>query len=323
MSHKKKNLNSEAAGGQKPKYWLFYIILAFILIANAASLLWYFHSRSETKEKENFSLLNPIRAMVDKKDMIVSIQPLRDEINALTAGNPDISVYFEFLNTGANITVNKEAEFFPASLSKLPLAMTVVKKIERGEWQWGNELVLMPTDKDDRFGELYRQPIGTKFTLETLVKEMLINSDNTAYTMVLRNLEPDEFENTQTALGLDSFFSSEGKISAKNYVVILRALYNASYLSMANSEKLINLMAESHTNEFLSQGLPENVMFSHKVGISDEKNVYLDAGIVYLPNRPYFLIVMSNTANENKAKQEMKIISEKVYNYIANYKNEN
>jgi hypothetical protein len=91
---------------------------------------------------------------------------------------------------------------------------------------------------------------------------------------------------------------------------------------MSNSEKLIKMMADSETNDFLSKGIPKNIPFSHKVGISDEKNVYLDAGIVYLPNRPYFLIVMVNTPDENKAKAEMKEISEKVYSYVSEYNNE-
>jgi beta-lactamase class A len=326
MSHNYKNTKSESVNLKKSKNIWLYIILSVLLITNIVSLFFYFRTlniENSRSSKINISpFLNPLRAVVDKKDMIVSIQPLRDEINRLTDNNPDISIYFEFLNTGANISVNKDAEFFPASLSKLPLAMTVVKKIERGEWKWENELVLMPTDKDDRFGNLYKQPIGTRMTIENLVKEMLINSDNTAYTMILRNLEPEEFKATQKSLGLDSFFSNEGKISAKNYTVILRALYNASYLNISDSEKLIRMMADSETNDFLSKGVPKNVLFSHKVGISDEKSVYLDAGIVYLPNRPYFLIVMVNTSDENKAKVEMKEISEKVYNYINNYNNE-
>ncbi|MFZ2310790.1 MAG: serine hydrolase [Patescibacteria group bacterium] len=322
MKKKNKKITSELEIYKKSKNIWLYLVLALLVITNIISLIFYLNSDTNTEKHKISPLLNPLRTMVNKKDMIVSIQPLRDEINKLTENNSDISVYFEFLNTGANIVVNKDAEFFPASLSKLPLAMTVVKKIERGEWQWGNELVLMPTDKDNRFGNLYQQPIGTRITIENLVREMLVNSDNTAYTMILRNLEPEEFITTQKSLGLDSFFSNEGKISAKNYTVILRALYNSSYLEEANSEKLIKMMANSEINDFLSKGLPGDVAFSHKVGISDEKNVYLDAGIVYLPNRPYFLIVMVNTPDENKAKSEMKEISEKVYSYISNYSNE-
>lgn len=320
MKNKEEKLEKKVKKNYK-KYLVFVIFFVVVILTNIVTYKLV-GSKNTILDLNKFPLLNPISTIVDQKDMIVSIQPLRDDINAFEADNPDISIYFEFLNTGANITVNKDAEFFPASLSKLPLVMTAVKKIERGEWKWENELVIMPMDKDDRFGELYKQPIGTKMTIEALIKEMLINSDDTAYTMILRNLEPDEFKTTQQKLGLDSFFSSEGKISANNYVVILRSLYNSSYLKLEDSEKLIKMMADSTTNEFLSKGLPSDVTFSHKVGISKEDNVYLDAGIVYLPERPYFLVVMINSKDEEQVKKDMKYISEMVYNYISSYNKE-
>jgi len=36
----------------------------------------------------------------------------------------------------------------PASLIKVPLAMAVMKKIESGDWNLYNELVLMKEDRD-------------------------------------------------------------------------------------------------------------------------------------------------------------------------------
>lgn len=315
--------NKPTQSNKWSKQLLFLIIFLFLIILT--NIITYKIVQSNISKIKNidFSLINPARQFINQDDMIVNIQPLREQLQSLGENNPNISIYFEFLNTGSNIAVNKDAEFFPASLSKLPLALSAVKKIERGEWEWGNELVIMPMDKDDRFGELYKKPIGTKITIEELIREMLVNSDNTAYSMILRNLEPDEFKNTQKHLGMDSFFSEDGKISAKNYVVILRALYSSTYLSLDNSEKVINMMINSNTNIFLSAGLPSGVKFSHKIGISKEKNVYLDAGIVYVPDRPYFLIVMINGIDEKKVAESMKNISEVVYNYVENYDDEN
>jgi len=330
MSKNKEELKKIEKMQKKQKSAIMALVALAVILAGAN--LWTFFYYVPGKNNLNnspgnfnadkYKFLDPARGIYDKKDLIVDVQPLRDELNKI-GEDKRISIYFEFLPTGANIAVNKDAQFFPASLLKLPLAMTAVKKIERGEWKWENELVIMPTDKDERYGNLYQKPIGTKLSIEELVKEMLINSDNTAYLMILRNLEPDEFQNTQKHLGLENFFSEDGKISAKNYAVILRALYSSSYLDPEDSEKLIELMAGSKTNEYLSAGLPEGVAISHKIGVSREENVHLDAGIVYVPNRPYFLIVMINTPDREMAKKEMKEISGKIYNYIANYRFEN
>ena len=78
--------------------------------------------------------------------------------------------------TGSNISLNKDAEFYPASLLKVPVAMAVARKIEKGEWKWTKQLVLMSTDKDDKFGTLYKEPTNSTHTIENLVRRSLSDS---------------------------------------------------------------------------------------------------------------------------------------------------
>lgn len=306
----------------------FYIIsvlavaVAVLFTINVWLIFWYVPNKTNGDIKNitsKYEFLDPTRELYEKKDLIINIQPLRDELNEIAKNNPDISIYFEYLLTGANITVNKDAEFWPASLLKVPVAMAAVKKIENGIWKWKNELVIMPSDKNERFGELYKQPIGTRLAIEELIKLVLTESDNTANFILVRNLEPSEFQDIYNHLGLIDFMSNNGKISAKKYSIIFRALYNASYLSEENSQKLLSLMTETKFKEYIGSGLPKDIKFSHKIGISDDKEVFLDSGIVYLPKRPYMLTVMINTKDINLAQKQMKEVSEKVYNYIASY----
>ncbi len=231
----------------------------------------------------------------------------------------DVSVYFEYLSTGANIAINKDADFFPASLLKVPVAMAVAKKIEKGEWKWDNKLVLMATDKDEKFGNLYKQPTGSIFTIDELVRRSLSDSDNTANLILLKNLELTEINDAYTHMGLEGFLETDGNISAKKYSEILRTLYNSSYLSDENSEKILSYLAAKTFMEYLGSALPENIIFSHKIGIDAEKKIYLDSGIVYLANRPYILVVMTGSKTDEQAKDIMKDISDKVFNYIKNY----
>ncbi|MDD4901640.1 MAG: class A beta-lactamase-related serine hydrolase [Patescibacteria group bacterium] len=310
----------------KKKFWLIIIgVIAFLSLGfNLWAIFFYapkFCFTDNEIKKSQFSLLNPARSIYEQKDLIVNVQPLRDELDKIGA-DPDISIYFEYLPTGANIAVNKEAEFFPASLVKLPVVMAAAKKVASGQWRWQNELVLMSNDKDDKFGELYQSPIGTTFTIDDLSVKALAESDNTAYHMLLRNLEPAELEEMHQHLGLEDFFTADGKISAKKYSVILRALYGSSYLPEEYSQKLLKIMTQSSFNQYLASGLPKDILFAHKIGVSDEQDVVLDAGIVYLPGRPYLLAVMIKTKDMAAAEIQMKNISEKVYSYIANYSEE-
>ena len=48
--------------------------------------------------------------------------------------------------------------------------------------------------------------------------------------------------------------------------------------------------------------------------------MFIDSGIVYEKSRPYILTVMTKNETEQQAKEIMKDISEKVYNYVREYR---
>lgn len=295
------------------------LFLAVLGVTNAGT---YFLSsqKGEVADRSQFSLLNPARAFIKQKDLIINFQPIRDYLNDKYEADPSVSVYFEYLPTGANIAISKDAEFYPASLLKTPVAMAAAKKIDKGEWEWNNKLVLMSGDKDDKFGTLYKEPTGSIFTIEELVRRSLVDSDNTAHFMLLRNLELSEINNVYAHMGLDGFLETNGNISAKRYSVILRALYNSSYLSEENSQKIISFLSEEPFRDYIGGGIPDNIVFAHKIGVDTGKKIYLDSGIIYLRNRSYTLTVMTKSKTEENAKAIMKDISERVFNYVKEYK---
>lgn len=302
------------------------IILILIFVASAILNVYLFFGggndigENAEQNKNQFSLLNPARKFIEQKDLIINFQPLRDYLNNKYEADSNVSIYFEYLPTGANIAISKDAEFYPASLLKVPAAMAAAKKIDKGEWKWDNKLVLMSTDKDDKFGTLYKEPTGSVFTIEELVRRSLVDSDNTAHFILLRNLEISEINNVYAHMGLDGFLETDGSISAKRYSVILRALYNSSYLSDASSQKIISFLSEEESKEFLESGLPGDITFAHKIGIDTGKKIYLDSGIIYFGRRPYILVAMIRSKTEAQAKEIMKDISEKVFDYVKNYK---
>lgn len=268
------------------------------------------------KMKNQYKFLDPAQGFYKQKDLIVDFQPLRNELNEI-GKNKNISIYFEYLPTGANISVNKDIALWPASLMKIPVAMAVMKKIEKGEWKLENELVLFNDDKDSRFGELYKEPVGSRFTILKLLDEMLINSDNTSRSIFMRNLDVSEITEVLENLGIEDVFNEDREVTTKKFSIFWRSLFVASYLSPEHSQKLLEIMNQSPSQNYLRQGMPENIPFSHKIGVSDD--VYSDSGISYAPNRPFIITVMMREKDENKMEETMKLIMEKSYNYVANY----
>ena len=299
-----------------------YVFVAIFLVAlGVTNVGTYFLGSSAKVEiaSSKFSLLNPARAFIKQKDLIVNFQPLRDYLNDKYEADPNISIYFEYLPTGASIAINKDAEFYPASLLKVPVAMAVAKKVERGDWKWTNELVLMSTDKDDKFGTLYKEPSNSTFTIEELVRRSLTDSDNTAHFILVRNLEMEEMKDVYDHMGLAGFLETKGSLSAKKYSVLMRALYSASYTTEENSQKLLSYLSQSPFSSYSQSGLPKGVSFAHKIGVDESRKVYLDSGIIYEKNRHYILTVMTKNKDEQIAQKIMADISGKVYNYVKDY----
>jgi len=298
--------------------------LVVILIAiNSWLLYFYIKNRgadSTVSKNDEYNLLNPARKFVKQEDLIINLQPLRDYLNDTYGENEKVSIYFEYLPTGSNISINKDTEFYPASLLKVPITMAVAKKIEKGEWKWTNELVLMPSDKNKGFGSLYKEPSNSTYTIDELVRRSLSDSDNTANFILVRNLEISEIEDVNSHIGFSGIITASGNLSAKRYSIIFRALYNSSYLSEESSQKLLSYLSQSPFKEYIESALPSDIPFAHKIGTEKEKGIYLDSGIVYAPNRPYILTIMIKSKNEQLAQEKMKDISEKVYNYIKEYK---
>lgn len=263
-----------------------------------------------------YPFLDPAQGLFQKKDLIVNVQPLRDELEAIGKNKP-ITIYFEYLNTGANISVNKDLAIWPASLMKIPVAMAVMKKVERGEWKLTNELVLLEEDKDNKYGDLFKNAVGTRFTIQKLLEDMLINSDNSAKNIFLRNVRATETDEVLDHLGIEDIIGADYKVRSKKYSVFWRSLYTASYLTPEHSQFLIEMMSRSPHRQYLEQGTPNDVRFSHKIGIAD--NVHADSGILYLSRRPYILTVMLEENNTQRAAETMKDISSKVYSYVTSH----
>lgn len=306
---------------------LFFILLLIVIVYFVFSDKKHRKDHSFKDKLERYEFLDPTRNLLEQKDAITNIQSLRETLNQIVereASSSKISIYFEFLNTGANIDVNKEEKIWPVSLAKLPLAMLAMKKVENGEWKETDFLEALDENLNSGSGALYKEGSEIKFEVWKLIVEMLINSDNTAYRIIKRNTTLQERQEMAVEVGLGQLFDDQGKVSAKEYSRLFRSLYTASYLNQENSQKLLKVLSQNNFIEFVNLGLPNEIFFSHKQGENTKLNVYADSGIVYVPNRPYVLSVMlepiNNTdkAGKEYAKGIMQEVSKKTYEFIKN-----
>lgn len=115
----------------------------------------------------NYPLLDPAREYIAPENYIINLQDLRVYLHGLELKYPDsISIYYEQVNSGSNISVNKNLRLFPASLSKLVQAILITKKVENGFLSWGQKISILPKDISFESGDLYKRVGQNQFFLE-------------------------------------------------------------------------------------------------------------------------------------------------------------
>lgn len=278
--------------------------VVFLLLIACAGLALYSYSDYGAQDfrgdLSRYPYIDPARHLIAQEHYFPTIDPLRKRVMQMTADfektGRRATVYIEYLNTGANISINQDLSLFPASLIKLPVAIAAMKRVQDGDWDLMNELVLLEGDKDTASGDLEdligRNQVGTRFTIDELLRRQLAESDNTANAILLRNTGEKQLLDMVGALGLEDLVRPDDSITSKEYSRILRALYSASYLNRENSNYLLSLLDDSSWNQFFTRDLEGEVPFPHKYGEHITLRIFADAGIMYILDRPVLLIAV-------------------------------
>ncbi len=274
--------------------------------------------------KSEYKYINPAVLADIGKHFIVNFQPLRDELREIVKNySHKTYIYFSYLNNGSWIGVNERENFAAASLAKVPLSIAIYKASEQKKIDLDQFYTIEELDLNSAFGELYKNSKDRVFTIEELIKIMLEQSDNTALNGLLNVFSrigiDNPYDEVYQAFGwvLDMNQNvNANEINLKTLSNMFLSLYNANYISLENSEKILNYLANTEFNDKIVAGVPTGVLVSHKIGISGGTNTFSDCGIVYAPQRHYLLCVGSDGAEESEANDFMKKTSEAVYKFV-------
>ena len=79
--------------------------------------------------------------------MIADFTPLKNNVQEyLNNKKKNVSVYVVNLRNGVSMGINEKNKFWPASLNKLPIAVAVMKKIEKGGLRLDTSLQILESD---------------------------------------------------------------------------------------------------------------------------------------------------------------------------------
>ncbi|MBX4192336.1 class A beta-lactamase-related serine hydrolase [Candidatus Parcubacteria bacterium] len=212
-----------------------------------------------------------------------------------------ISIYYRDLNTSQWVGVNTDVTFSAASMLKVATLITVLR-VTQTEPTLLSKTVLIQ-GKPDAITQDFHPPknpikIGYEYSVNTLIEHLIEQSDNVANRALQKIVGDDAIEKTFKDLELPlGTVGDEDIYTAREYSHLYRALYNATYLSREDSEKVLTLLSQTDFDDGLVAGVPEGTVVSHKFGErnlppSEFKELH-DCGIVYYPEHPYFICVMT------------------------------
>ena len=219
------------------------------------------------------------------------------------------SVYYRDLNNGQWIGINEKEEFSSASLIKLPVLIALLKQEEVQPGILHKVVTVSPLDAQGIIEQDIKPKntlvIGESYTLLEIAERMIQESDNVAMNILLKNIDEKYRTGVFEAVGVDARQADrEILVRVKDYAGFFRTLFNASYLSRHNSERALDILSKTSFDKGIVAGVPKGIIVSHKFGersgykddILVSKQLH-DCGIIYYPNKPYILCIMTRGNN--------------------------
>lgn len=229
------------------------------------------------------------------------------------------SVYVKELNGNSWTAVNGDEKYMPGSLMKVPELIAYLKMNELRPGTLDKVIPFNKVEVIDRTTNFNSKSIqlGHQYTVRELLKYMISYSDNNATALLNNNIDLEVFKKVFTDLNLPApdWGAKSYPISAKEFTVFMRALYNGTYLNDENSEIATKLLSQCDFKQGMIAGLPAHTKVAHKfgeAGTTTEQQLS-ESAIVYLDNNPYMITVMTRGNDYKKLPQVIKEISSAVY----------
>ena len=242
--------------------------------------------------------------------------------------------------TGLRLAINADRRFHAASTMKVAILLDIGKAIDEGRIRPNDTLhvrnrFLSAIDRtpfridaeSDGYPQLHKL-IGRTAKISDLTEWMIVSSSNLATNLLLDYITLEEAQKVLRDAGVSGMelrrSVDDTKAHEQNFnnettadgLLQLFATLRGDFLSKASRDMAINILLQQRFNSMIPAPLPSHASVAHKTG--EISTACHDAGIIYLPERePYILVVLTEVlAEANGRRETIAKISEAVFQFL-------
>jgi beta-lactamase class A len=245
-------------------------------------------------------------------DLRSVVEQIADEFG-LTA----VAVAYHDYETHTEWSFHGERWFHAASTMKIPVLLGVFARIHAGELELRSRVHVRNRFVGAADGQSFRvsrsreadavvhQAIGKTLSVGELARQMIVTSSNLATNLLVELIGIESIRATLDGLHLDGIevrrcvedeaaFDAgiNNRVTAEGLLQSLRLMAEERAFSPELSRAMLEILHDQEFRRGIPAGLPPEARVAHKTG--EISTVAHDAGIVYLPDRePYALVVLT------------------------------
>jgi beta-lactamase class A len=259
------------------------------------------------------------------------------------SGAKAIAVALHDAETGLELHYKADRWFHAASTIKVPILLGVFAAIDRGDLLPHSrvhvrnrflsvvENVPFRVESGRDANSVVHDAIGKMMRVDELAYHMITTSSNLATNLLLGVIGPDSVNRTLKELDVDEGIEVKrgvedelafdkginNMVTADGLLRILVLLSEGKAFSPALSRRMMDILHGQEFNQGIPARLPKGTRVAHKTG--EISTVAHDAGVVYLPKRkPYVLVILTEWDPEGSGRSRtIAAISHTIYEFLT------
>jgi len=241
--------------------------------------------------------------------------------SALIGAKGTYGIVVKNLKTGEAYSINAHKVYEPGSLYKIWVMATAFVKIQNGILKADELLSEDVNVLSDKFNISSKTAEMTEgiitLTVNQALEQMITISHNYATLLLMERIKRSSINSFLAKNGFNESSLGEPPHSTPyDIALFFEKLYKGELVDQEHTNRMLNLLKKQKLNDKLPKHLPKDTVVAHKTG---EINFFShDAGIVFLDEGDYMIVVLSETNSWVSANERIAKISKAVYDYFTN-----